>query len=442
MHDREMKDSGIEWINNIPNNWSIHPVSYYYGDRKNKNVGVKEDNLLSLSYGNIIRKDINTSEGLLPASFSTYNIVEPGDIIIRPTDLQNDKRSLRTGLVSERGIITSAYIDLAPKRNVDSRYFHYLLHVYDVMKVFYNMGNGVRQGLNYDEFSRLMVFEPPLSEQHRIADFLDSKCSQIDEISKKIQEEINTLEEYKKSVITEVVTKGLDPNAEMKDSGIEWIGKIPKDWSVIKITRMLDYTHPYPIGDGDHGLIKTDRYTDNGIPYLRVQNLGWGTDLSLDNVVYISPEDNRRIESSTLYPGDVLFAKTGATIGKSGIVPSFMKIANTTSHVGKITVSKAYNSRYVYYCFASNIVYRQLWQIAGLKSTRPELSIDEIKTIRLVVPKAKSQQNEIVNYLDCRCKNIDEAILQKRQQLSTLEEYKKSLIYEYVTGKKEVKAIV
>ena len=158
--DAEMKDSGIEWVGQIPVSWHIHPVSIYFDERKNKNRLGKESNLLSLSYGQIIRKDINTIGGLLPESFNTYNIVEKDDIIIRPTDLQNDKRSLRTGLVKEHGIITSAYIGLKPKRFVCSAYFHYLLHVYDVMKVFYNMGNGVRQGLNYSEFAKLMLIAP------------------------------------------------------------------------------------------------------------------------------------------------------------------------------------------------------------------------------------------------------------------------------------------
>ena len=144
----EMKDSGIEWIGEIPASWEIHPVYFYFGERRTKNYALKEQNLLSLSYGKIIRKDINTNGGLLPASFNTYNIVENGDIIIRPTDLQNDRKSLRTGLVTERGIITSAYLDLMPIRRINTKFFHYLLHAYDVNKVFYNMGNGVRQGLN------------------------------------------------------------------------------------------------------------------------------------------------------------------------------------------------------------------------------------------------------------------------------------------------------
>lgn len=204
--DAEMKDSGIAWVGMIPSHWIIHLVYSYFGERKNRNRFGAEDNLLSLSYGRVIRKDINTSDGLLPESFNTYNIVEVGDIIIRPTDLQNDKRSLRTGLVTEHGIITSAYIDLCPIKTVDSRYFHYLLHAYDVMKVFYNMGNGVRQGLNYSEFSRLIVFEPPYNEQVDIANYLDAKCAEVDGIIDQKKEQLSILETYKKSLIYEYVT--------------------------------------------------------------------------------------------------------------------------------------------------------------------------------------------------------------------------------------------
>lgn len=202
----KMKDSGIDWVGKIPAHWPVHPIYTYFGERKNKNRLGTEDNLLSLSYGRVIRKDINTSDGLLPESFNTYNIVEPGDIVIRPTDLQNDKRSLRTGLVNEYGIITSAYIDLCPIKKIDSRYYHFLLHAYDVMKVFYNMGNGVRQGLNYSEFSRLMVFEPQYEEQVAIADYLDVKVAETDGIIAQKKEQLAVLDEYKKSLIYEYVT--------------------------------------------------------------------------------------------------------------------------------------------------------------------------------------------------------------------------------------------
>ena len=204
--DAEMKDSGVQWVGEMPTHWKKHPIYYYFSERKNKNSLGTETNLLSLSYGKIIRKDINSNGGLLPESFNTYNIIEINDIIIRPTDLQNDKRSLRTGISREHGIITSAYIAMKARKNVNPRYFHYLLHAYDVMKVFYNMGNGVRQGLNFSEFSRLMVLEPPLDEQQQIADYLDQKCTQIDGIISDKKKQLETLEEYKKSLIFEYVT--------------------------------------------------------------------------------------------------------------------------------------------------------------------------------------------------------------------------------------------
>ena len=201
-----MKSSGIAWAETIPIHWHLHPVYNYFSQRVHKNIFGNEQNLLSLSFGKIIRKDINAVGGLLPASYNTYNIVEAGDIIIRPTDLQNDKRSLRTGLVTEHGIITSAYIALKPNSNIYSPYFHYLLHSYDIKKVFYNMGNGVRQGLNYSEFSRLMLFEPPIEEQKLIATYLDEKCSIIEQSIADKNTQIETLKSYKSSLIYEYVT--------------------------------------------------------------------------------------------------------------------------------------------------------------------------------------------------------------------------------------------
>lgn len=204
--DVEMKINSIPWLDDVPIHWDILPLYCCFDERKNKNSFGTEQNLLSLSYGRIIRKDINTNGGLLPASFNTYNIVEAGDIIIRPTDLQNDKRSLRTGYVNEKGIITSAYIALKSITDLNSKYVHYLLHSYDVMKVFYNMGNGVRQGLNFDEFKKLLILKPPKEEQDAVVDYLDAKCSEIDAIISEKKEQLSTLAEYKKSLIYEYVT--------------------------------------------------------------------------------------------------------------------------------------------------------------------------------------------------------------------------------------------
>lgn len=201
-----MKDSGMEWIGEIPQNWSVQPLYTLFKERKNKNTKGKEQNLLSLSYGNIIRKNINQLGGLLPASFTTYSIVEKNDIIIRPTDLQNDRKSLRTGLVREHGIITSAYIDLMPLNNTNSAFYHYQLHAYDIEKVFYNMGNGVRQGLNYKEFKKIKLIVPPTNVANEIVIYLDDKTSQIDKIISEKQKQLSLLSDYKNSLIFQYVT--------------------------------------------------------------------------------------------------------------------------------------------------------------------------------------------------------------------------------------------
>ena len=204
--DVEMKDSGIEWVGNIPAHWDVRPLYYYFAERKKKNYLGQEQNLLSLSYGKVIRKGINTSEGLLPDSFNGYNIIEPGDIVLRLTDLQNDKRSLRTGLVKEHGIITSAYVTLKAAKEVVPEYFHYLLYAYDVMKVLYNMGNGVRQGLNYCELSKMHIVAPPLDEQKNIAARLDCVCKGIESIIASKKQQLAIIDSYKKSLIYEYVT--------------------------------------------------------------------------------------------------------------------------------------------------------------------------------------------------------------------------------------------
>ena len=201
-----MKDSGIEWIGNIPSDWRTDILSVLFYEHKLKNKGMAEQNLLSLSYGNIIRKDITQSGGLLPESFETYNIVDKDDIIFRLTDLQNDKRSLRTGLCKERGIITSAYIAIRKRTNIHAPYFHYLFHTYDLCKVFYGLGDGVRQGMNYVDMRKLPLIIPSYAEQKAIADFLDKKCNEIDQLIAIKQQKIVELNDYKKSLIYEYAT--------------------------------------------------------------------------------------------------------------------------------------------------------------------------------------------------------------------------------------------
>jgi type I restriction enzyme S subunit len=202
----KMKDSGIEWIGEIPEGWEVLPLFAVVNENQKRNTNLVNNNLLSLSYGKIINKDIETNFGLLPESFETYQIVEKGYTILRLTDLQNDKRSLRSGYVPEKGIITSAYVGLIPSEKVDSKYLSDLLHAYDLMKIFYGLGNGVRQSMNYKDLKRMPLPIPPVHEQERISKYLASETAKVDILITDIQTQIEKLKEYRQSIISEAVT--------------------------------------------------------------------------------------------------------------------------------------------------------------------------------------------------------------------------------------------
>ena len=201
-----MKDSGIPWIGMVPEHWESRSLSQIASEQNLPNKGMINDNLLSLSYGRIIRKSIDSANGLLPASFETYQVINNGNIILRFTDLQNDHKSLRVGLVKEEGIITSAYTCITPKKSVLSEYLYFLLHSADIKKVFYGMGGGLRQNLNYAEFRKLRLMIPPLPEQNEIVAYLDRKVAQIDKMKAAELTQINKLKEYKQRLISDVVT--------------------------------------------------------------------------------------------------------------------------------------------------------------------------------------------------------------------------------------------
>lgn len=200
------KDSGIEWIGKIPAGWEVVPLKTVAKDNRTRNIGMQCNVLLSLSYGNIITKDINSSFGLIPENFETYQIVNPGYIVLRLTDMQNDKRSLRSGYVTHRGIITSAYIGLIPMDNINNKYLSYVLHVYDLKKVYYALGSGLRQSIKYVDIKNLPILQPPLPEQEAIAAYLDKKITLIASITADIQRQIEQLKNYRKIIIHDAVT--------------------------------------------------------------------------------------------------------------------------------------------------------------------------------------------------------------------------------------------
>ena len=209
----KMKDSGVEWIGEIPEHWEVKPFFSLLTELKRKNSGLEETNILSLSYGRVIKKPENRNMGLVPASYETYQIVEPGEIVFRFTDLQNDKRSLRSALVQERGIISSAYMAVS-LRNIYSNYFSWLMRSYDLCKVFYGMGGGVRQSLKFEDVRRLQVLVPPKEEQTEIAAHVDKQLAHNDSLVEKTERSINLLKERRSAFITAAVTGQLDLRGE------------------------------------------------------------------------------------------------------------------------------------------------------------------------------------------------------------------------------------
>ncbi|HAG04935.1 MAG TPA: hypothetical protein DCG28_05780 [Lachnospiraceae bacterium] len=222
--------------------------------------------MLSLSYGKIKRKNIDTTGGLLPESFNGYNIIEANDIVLRLTDFQNDHKSLRVGLAAERGIVTSVYLTIRNRSTSLAKYLYYYLHSFDIAKGFYGMGAGVRQGLNWDGMKWLKILTSPQTEQQQIANFLDPECSRIDAVIEQTRASIEEYKKLKQAVITQAVTKGIRPNRSMKDSGIERIREIPEDWQISKIKYIAKFQ---PSCDTSK-LTKNSEITYTSMEYIKI----------------------------------------------------------------------------------------------------------------------------------------------------------------------------
>ena len=426
-----MKESGIDWIGQIPEEWEVAKVNHIFEEHKQKNRGNKEKNLLSLSYGRIIRKSIDSSFGLLPESFDTYNIIQRGDIVLRLTDLQNDKRSLRVGLARENGIITSAYLTLRLK-NLESNdsYMYYLLHTYDICKVFYNFGGGVRQGGTWSDIYKMELLIPPCNEQQKIADYLDKKIAQLDRAKRLLEKQIQKLKDYRASLIYEVVTKGLDKTVPMKDSGIDWIGQVPEGWGVKPIKHVV----ATPVTDGPH---ETPLLCETGIPFLSAEAVKNGVlDFNYKRG-FISLQDHERFKKKiSPKKDDIFIVKSGATTGNVGIVNTD-EIFDIWSPLALIRCKKSLAvQKYIYYYLISNIFKAQVefnWSFG----TQQNIGMGIIENIKLILPPL-SEQTKISDLLDKKTYQIDQLIQIKNKQIENINKQRQTLIYDYVTGKRRV----
>ena len=422
---RKMKDSGIEWIGEIPEEWEIKYFVQLFSQVKNKNIGLREKNLLSLSYGKIKQKSIETVGGLLPDNFEGYNIIDRNDIVLRLTDLQNDQHSLRVGLSHERGIITSAYCSIRVRGAESPNYLYYYLHTFDIAKGFYGMGSGVRQGLNWDGLKYIKILLPPQHEQDRISVFLNQKTLEIDSMLSKT---ISSIEEYKKlkqAVITQAVTKGVRGEREMKDSGVEWIGEIPKEW----VCEKIKYATSISRGLFNHRPRNDERYYNGKYPFIQTGDVANATKY----IVSYSQTLNELGKSvSKEFPKGTLTMTIAANVGDVAILNFNAYFPDSV--VGFIP-NKNIRTLYLFYVFSAM---KDEFTRTAIKSTQLNLNIDRVKETFIPVTHDSNEQSEIENYLESKCAEIDGLIAKKEQLVKELESYKKSLIYEVVTGKREV----
>lgn len=441
---REMKDSGIEWIGQIPKDWKVNRLkfvsSFINGDRGSNYPNANdliEDGVIFITSNNIHKTKLDSSPFLSKyITKEKYKSlggakVKVGDIIFC---LRGSVGMCAINATEKTGTIASSLVDIRPTK-INSYYLNYSLQsTINTYQTFLNTNGSCAANLSAEDVSNYYFIEPPAEEQKQIVAYLNIKCSHIDTLLSQIQEQVDTLEQYKESVITEAVTNGLHPDVEMKDSGIEWIGKIPKQWDVIKIK----HTSLLKGRIGWQGL-RTDEYLeDENLPYLIT-----GTDfndgkIKWEKCAHVSEERYKIDKNIHIFENDLLITKDG-TIGKLAIVthcPQKVCLNSGVLLIRNVGEYK-YNKRYLYYVLSSNQFIKWFNLSNSGNSTIKHLNQEKFYEFSYTYPKL-SEQLQIVDYLDKKCSQIDSIISDKKKQLETLEQYKKSLIYEYVTGKKEI----
>lgn len=419
------KDSGVEWLGEIPEEWSIKPGLVAFSENKRSNKGMVRNTVLSLSYGKIIIKPEEKLVGLVPESFETYQLVEPSDIIIRCTDLQNDQTSLRTGLAKDAGIITSAYLNLNVKQGFDSKYLHYYLHALDTTKVLYKLGSGLRQNLSFLDFKRLPVLDIPLSEQKKISSFLDQKTSEIDQAIAIKEQQIALLNERKQIVIQKAVTQGLNPNVVMKDSGVEWIGNIPTHWE-IKKTKYASFINQNTLPE------TYDR--KSLISYVDIGNVSFEKGIKDVQTFRFgdAPSRARRL------------AKCGDTVVST--VRTYLKAItyvdeNSRDYVYSTGFAILSPRKDIYPKFLASFIKSHAFthqvDIVAKGMSYPAINSTELSNLWIVLP-PYNEQKELANFLDKQITQLDQIIDHKKIEIHKLEEYKTTLINDAVTGKIKV----
>lgn len=419
---RKMKDSGIEWIGEIPEGWEIVPVRSCFDEVRTKNTDGQEQNALQFKSGNIISKtNFNASmDDYVADTITNYTVVLPDTVMINGLNLNYDFKSLRVALVKEKGVITSAYLAIFPDRKkIFPQYATYPFKGYESKMAFHNMGAGIRKTLGYKEFKNQPLLLPSKEEQNKISAYLDSKCSHIDIMLSKIRSSIEEYKKLKQTVITQAVTKGVRGEREMKDSGVAWIGTYPSNWKIIKIKWLLHER-------------KDRSITGLEEPLSMSQKKGLIPTKDMDSIPNMA---SSFIGAKLVYKGDLVFNKLKAHLGVfsvskyNGLVSPDYAVYHSTGPA---------NLNFLELLFKTPQYINEFKKkSSGVGAGLTRLYTGDLYSIYCALPPLVEQE-EIADYLDAKCAEIDKLIAKKEQLVKEMESYKKSLIYEVVTGKREV----
>lgn len=423
----EYKNSGQAWLGEIPSHWELLPGKAIFLENKRKNWDNSESFVLSLSYGRIIPK-INKDEGLVPDNYSNYQIIDPNFIIIRCTDLQNDKVSLRTGLVRHHGIISGAYLGLIPRRGNNPIYLHYVLYYWDVSKELYRYGSGLRQSLSWFDIKYLQIPIPPICEQEAIVEYLDNVIAEIDKAIEAKERIIAALEERRKIIITEAVTRGINPNVPLRESGIEWLGQIPAHWETIPVRHVFEFRNGYTPSK-----INPSFWSNGTIPWFRMEDIRKSGRKLERAIQYITPAALNN--GGTFDAGSFIMAICTASIGEHAMLIADSQANQQFANLKiRKSLSARFDSQFIFYYM---YVLGKYCRDTANTTTFQYADMTLVKNFLVPIPSLEEQKN-LVEYLDYNTKGIDLAIVQQKRLIDLLRERKNIIINEIVTGKVKV----
>ncbi|ONI47821.1 hypothetical protein AN644_03750 [Candidatus Epulonipiscium fishelsonii] len=428
---RKMKNSGVEWIGKIPAEWEIVKNKYILSDiysgstpsTSNFNYYNEEGfPFVSISDMSSVNYVVKTKKYITEEAIKDTNI----KLLPKGTILYSIYATI--GAISELQIeaaINQAILALTPNSKINKKFYKFNLYT---MKSFIlsNINSNTQYNLNLEKVKNFYFVLPDFNEQERIANCLDKKCSALDNAIEKIKDTIDEYKKLKQSIITEVVTKGLNPDAETKDSGVEWIGKIPKHWSIKKLKNILTDNLQY--GANETGIT----YNKNLPRYIRI------TDITLDNKLKDDNKQSLDCNDSNKYilkECDILFARSG-TLGKTFLYKSEYGLCAFAGYLIRATINNDNIAKFVFY-YTQSYCYNEWQNRIYTKSTIQNIGANKYSILDISLP-PKEEQIQIAEYLDKKCADIDAIVSQKQELLKELEDYKKSLIYECVTGKREI----